>query len=140
MGKQLSDCIDLWISYFTLTQTTYYRWSRIHVHREKKKLIKGDLSKNQQYLMEYHRTILRLQNEHQQALNRLLDYYLERLTRGEELSTFVPYVDSDQAESIFVAISAMYYSTIQLAQAAMALGTTIHTIFELETTSVYRSF
>ncbi len=65
---------------------------------------------------------------------------MEKSVRGAELSTFVPYSNSDQAESIFVAILAMYYSTIQLAQAAMALGTTIHTVFELKTTAVYRYF
>jgi hypothetical protein len=75
-------------------------------------------------------------------MNRLLDYYIEKSTQGEELSSFVPYVNSDQAEteSIFVAISAIYYSTIQLAQVVIALGTTIHTVFELETTAVYRFF
>jgi hypothetical protein len=140
LSRQLKDCIDLWVSYLTLTQTTYYRWSRIRVPYRKKKLIKGDLSENQECLIELHRTVLRLQNEHQQAMNRLLDYYLERSDLGEELATFVPYVNSDQAESIFVAISAMYYSTVQLAQAAMALGTTMHTVFELETTSVYRCY
>jgi hypothetical protein len=140
LSQQLSDCMNLWISYFTLTQTTYYRWNRIHIPYRKKKLIKGDLSENQQCLIELHRTVLRLQNEHQQAMNRLLDFYIEKSVQGEKLSTFVPYVNSDQAESIFVAISAMYYSTIQLAQTAMTLGITIHTIFELETTDVYRYF
>lgn len=140
LGRQLSDCVDLWISYFILTQTTYHRWRRIHVPHKKRKLTKGDLSENQQCLIELHRTVLRLQDEHQQAMNCLLDFYIEKSTQGEELSTFVPYVNSDQAESIFVAISAMYYSTIQLAQTVMALGTTIHTIFELETTSIYRYF
>ncbi|CAF1545036.1 unnamed protein product, partial [Rotaria sordida] len=47
LSRQLSDCVDLWTSYFTLTQTTYYRWSRIHVPYRKKKLIKGDLTANQ---------------------------------------------------------------------------------------------
>jgi len=34
----------------------------------------------------------------------------------------------------------MYYSITQLAHAALALGTTIHEVFELETTNLYRSF
>ena len=138
-SQQLCDCVNLWSSYFTLTQTTYNRWSRIHVYH-RKKLIKGDLSENRQCLIELHRTVLRLQSQHQQAINHVLDYYLEKLAQGERLSSFVPYVSSDQAESIFVDISAMYYSTVQLAQAALALGTTIHTVFELETTSTYRPF
>jgi hypothetical protein len=140
LSRQLSDCVDLWTSYFTLTQTTYYRWSRTHVPYRKKKLIKGDLTANQQLLIELHRTVIRLQAEYEQAMNHILDYYKMKSAQGNELSSFVPYVNSEQTEVIFVAISAMYYSTIQLAQAALTLGTTIHTIFELETTSVYRYF
>lgn len=34
----------------------------------------------------------------------------------------------------------MYYSIIQLAKAALALGTTINQIFELELTDLYQSF
>jgi hypothetical protein len=140
LSQQLSDCVDLWTSYFTLTQTTYYRWNRIRVLYRKKTLTNEDLSENQQCLIKLQRTVLCSRDEHQQAMNRLLDYYIEKSNRGDELSTFVPYVNSDQAESIFVAISAMHYSTIQLAQAVMALGTTIHIVFELETTAVYRFF
>ena len=138
--RQLTECVDLWTSYFALTQTTYYRWSRIHVPYRKKKLVKGDLTANQQLLVELHRTVLRLQDKYEQAMNHILDYYKIKSVQGYELSSFVPYVNSEQAEVIFVALSAMYYSTIQLAQAAAALGTTIHTIFELETTEVYRYF
>jgi hypothetical protein len=140
LSRQLSDCIDLWTSYFTLTQTTYYRWSRIHVPYRKKKLIKGDLTANQQLLIELHQTVLRLQAEYEQAMNHIFDYYKEKSAQGNELSSFIPYINSQDAEVVFVAVSAMYYSTIQLAQAALALGTTIHTIFELETTAVYRYF
>ncbi|CAF4126776.1 unnamed protein product, partial [Rotaria sordida] len=39
-----------------------------------------------------------------------------------------------------IGISAMYYSTTRLAQVALALGINIHTIFELETTHLYRPF
>jgi hypothetical protein len=140
LNQQLSDCINLWISYFTLTQTTYYRWSRIHIPRRKNKLIKGDLSANEDYLTELHRTVLRLQADYQQAMERLSEYYIEKSSQGEELSTFVPFAHNDEADSICVAISAMYYSTMQLVQALLALGTTIHTVFELETTTVYRNF
>ncbi len=140
LSRQLSDCVDLWTSYFTLTQTTYYRWSRIHVPYRKKKLIKGDLTANQQLLIELHRTVLRLQAEYKQAMNHIFDYYKEKSVQGNELSSFVPYINSQQAEVVFVAISTMYYSMIQLAQAALAVGTTIHAIFELETTAVYRYF
>ena len=140
LSQQLSDCVDLWTSYLTSTQTASYRWSRIRATHRERKLIKGDLSEHRQCLIELHRTVVRLQAEHQEATNHVLNYYIEKSAEGKELSSFVPYVNNDQAESIFVAISAMYYSTIQLAQAAMALGTTIHTVFELETTAVYRYF
>lgn len=146
LGRQMSNCVDLWISYFTLTQTTYYRWSRIQCidnkrkDKNKTKLIRGDLRKDQQSLVELHETVIRFQNEHQQALDRLNEFYIEKSERGEELLTFVPFAQSDKAESIFIAISAMHYSTIQLVKAALELGTTIHTIFELETTDVYRNF
>ena len=136
----MSDCIDLWTSYFTLTQTTYYRRSRIHVLYRKKKLIKGELSANQQLLIELHRTVLRLQAENEQATNHIFAYYKEKSSQGNELSPFVPYVNSQKVERVFVAVPAMYYSTIQLAQVALALGTTIHTIVERETTAVYRYF
>jgi hypothetical protein len=140
LSQQLNECIDLWTSYFTLTKTTYYRWSRFHIRRRKSNLIRGDLSANEDCLIELHKTVLRLQNDHQRAMDRISDHYIEKSGNGEEISTFVPYAHNDQADSIFVAISAMYYSTVQLVQAILALGTTIHTVFELETTDVYRDF
>ncbi|CAF1032359.1 unnamed protein product [Adineta steineri] len=140
LSRQLNDCVNLWISYFTLTKTTYYRWSHIHILRKKSKLIKGDLSANEDCLIELHRTVLRLQTDYQQAMDRLTDYFIEKSAQKEEPSTCVPYAHDDQADSILVTVSAMYYSTIQLVQVVMALGTTIHTIFELETTNVYRNF
>ena len=137
--RQLSNCVDLWSTYLTETRTNYYRWSHFHRHHPNKPT-NADLLKNQEYLIELYRTVLRLQSKHQQVIDHVLDYYLERITQRERLSSFVPYVDNDQAESIFVAISSMYYSTVQLAEAVLALGTTIHTVFELETTSTYRMF
>ena len=138
-NRHLCHCVDLWSSYFILTQTTYYRWSRIHF-LQRKRLIKGDLSENQACLIELYKIVRRLQSQHQDVVNRVLNYYLEKIAQSSGLSNLVPYAHNDRAESIYVAISAMYYSTIQLSQAAFALGTTIHTIFELETTSVYRNF
>ena len=137
--RQLSDCVDLWSSYLTETRTTYYRWNHFHLRRRNEPT-KADLLKNQEHLIELYRTVLRLQSKHQQAIDHVLDYYLERITQRERLSSFVPYIDNDQAEAIFVAISSMYYSTVQLAEAVLALGTTVHTVFELETTSTYRMF
>jgi len=137
--RHLRYCVELWSSYFTLTQTTYYRWSRIHLPRRKHP-IKGDLSENRQCLVELYQTVVRVRTQHQQAINNVLDYYLEKTAQNKRISNHISYVVNDQAESIFEAISAMYYSTVQLAQAALALGTTIHTVFELESTAIYRDF
>ncbi len=90
--------------------------------------------------IELHQTVLQFPDQHQHAMDRVLKHYLQKFTEGEISSTFVPYAISDQADSIVVAISAMYYSTTHLARAALALGTNIHTIFELETTHLYRQF
>lgn len=105
-----------------------------------KKLIEADLLKHQQCLIDLYQTISLLQIQHQEGLNRLIEYYLTRLVEGESYPTFVPYANNDDADSIFIAYYAMYYCTSELAQAALTLGETIHTIFELETTHLYRPF
>lgn len=139
LSRQLSDCLSLWASYFTLTQTRFYRifrdctYSRTELHE-------SDLLKHEQHIIELHQTIQRLQTQHQESVNRILEYYLDQITQGQSPSNFIPYVDNEKADVVFVSISAMYYSTTQLARAALALGTNVHTIFELETTSLYRSF
>ena len=73
-------------------------------------------------------------------MDRLLNYCLDRITQGDTIGRIVPYVDNERAYVIFIGIAAMHYSTTELARAALALGTNIHTIFELETTKLYRSF
>ncbi|CAF3358711.1 unnamed protein product [Rotaria sp. Silwood1] len=139
LSRQLNDCLSLWSSYFALTQTRFYRMFRDCAY-SRTQLNESDLSKHEQYLIELHHTIDRLQNQHQNSINGILDYYLDRLTQGELPSKFVPYVENDKADVIIIGISAMYYSTTQLARVALALGSNIHTIFELETTSRYRPF
>ncbi len=139
MSQQIIECLSLWLSYFTVTQTRFSRIFRDCTYTSIK-LNESDLSGHKQHLIELHQTIHRLQNRNQEAVNRLLVHYLDRLNHGELPSSFIPYVENDKADVIFIGISAMYYSTTQLAQAALALGTNIHTIFELETTSLYRSF
>jgi hypothetical protein len=139
LSQQLSDCLSLWMSYFTLTQTRFYRIFRdcTYNHTE---LNENDLSKHEKYLIELHQTIHHLQSQHQAYINRLLDHYLDLVTQGEFPSNFIPYIANEKADIVFIGVSAMYYSTSQLARAALALGTNIHTIFELETTNLYRSF
>jgi hypothetical protein len=139
LSRQLSDCLSLWSSYFTLTQTRFYQIFRACTY-SRTELHESDLLKHEQYLIELQQTIHHLQNQHQAAVNRLLEHYLDRVTQGESPSNFIPYVENEKADVIFIGISAMYYSTTQLARAALALGTNIHTIFELETTNIYRSF
>ncbi|CAF4729560.1 unnamed protein product, partial [Rotaria sp. Silwood2] len=129
----------VWSSHFCLTQTKSYQ---IHCgsiyHR--KHLIKTDLNKYEQCLTELHRTVVYLQIEHQKSTNRLIKYHFQRFLSGEIPENFVRFVKNDQADSIFIAMSAMYYSITQLAKAALALGTTIHDVFELDTTHLYRPF
>ncbi|CAF1406378.1 unnamed protein product [Rotaria sordida] len=139
LSRQLSDCLSLWSSYFALTQTRSYRIFRDCTY-SRTKLNESDLSKHEQHLIELHHTIDRLQNQHQNSINRILKHYLNQLTQGELPSKFIPYVENDKADLIIIGISAMYYSTTQLAQIALALGVNIHTIFELETTHLYRPF
>ncbi|CAF3606759.1 unnamed protein product [Rotaria sordida] len=139
LSRQLNDCLSLWSSYFALTQTRFYRIFRDCTY-SRTKLHENDLSKHEQYLIELHHTINRLQNQHQNSIDRVLKNYLDRLTQAELPSKFIPYVENDKADLIIIGISAMYYSTTRLAQIALALGINIHTIFELETTHLYRPF
>jgi hypothetical protein len=139
ISRLLSNCLGLWSSYFALTQTRFYRILRNCAY-SRTKLDESDLSKHQQYLIELHQTIHRLQNQNQEAVNRLLEHYLDRVAQGELPLTFVPYAKNQDADLIFIGVAAMYYSTTQLVRDALALGSNIHTIFELETTSFYRPF
>ena len=71
-----------------------------------------------------------MDNQHQHGIHRLINYYFQT-------STFIP---SEQIDFILLALSTMFYSITQLAHAALDLGTTIHEVFELETTDLYQSF
>ncbi len=139
LTRQLSDCLHLWISSFTLTQTRFHQLFRQCTYSHGK-LIATDLIKHEQCLIDLHHTIQRLQSQHQEGLNRLMEHYRDRFNAGEAYPTFIPYADNEIADSIFIAYYAMYYSTTHLAQNALTLGETIHTILELETTHIYRPF
>ncbi|CAF3136617.1 unnamed protein product [Rotaria sp. Silwood2] len=106
----------------------------------RKHLIKNDLNKCEKCLNELHQTVVYLQEEHQQSTNQLLKYYFQRFLSDEIPENFVPFFKNDQADSIFIAIPAMYYSITQLVKVALALDTTIHDVFELETTDLYCPF
>lgn len=139
LSQQLNDCFYLWISYFSLTQTRFHRLFRQCIY-SRTKLNENNLSQHRQCLIDLYQTISRLQIQHQEGLNRLVKYYSDRLAQGESYTAFIPYANSNEADVIFVAYYAMYYSISQLAQAALTLGETVHTIFELETTHLYRPF
>jgi hypothetical protein len=139
LSKQLNDCLQIWSDYFCLTQTKSYQIYRCSIHH-RKHLIKNDLNKYEQCLIELHRTVIYLQNQHQKSTNQVLQNYFQRFSSGELPENFIPYVKNDQADSIFIALSAMYYSITQLAKASLALGTTIHDVFELELTDLYHPF
>ena len=139
LSRQLSDCFDLWSSYFALTQTRFYRIFRDCAY-SRTKLLVSDLQKHEQRLVELHHTLDHLQSKHQQSVDELLKHYLDRLTKGDLPSSFVPYASNEKVDIILIGIAAMYYSTTQLVQTALALGTEIHTIFELEITRLYQPF
>jgi hypothetical protein len=137
--SQLSDCLSLWSSYFALTQTRFHRFFSQCICSGTK-LGESDLLKHEQHLIELHQTVHRLQNQHQDGIHRILEHYLDRLTQGDAPSTFVTYANNNENDSILIAISAMYFSTTELARVATALGITIHNIFELETTHRYAHY
>jgi len=139
LSKQLNNCLQIWSDYFKLTQTRCYQITRgLIPHRTE--LIQTDLINHQKYLIQLHKTIHRLENEHQQGINRLFYHYFHRSNQGEKSTTFFPYTQNEQDDFILLALSAMYYSISQLAHATLALGTTIHEVFELETTDLYQPF
>ena len=51
LSRQLSDCVNLWVSYFTLTQTRCYRLAQ-ECSFSRTSLLESDLLKHEQYLKE----------------------------------------------------------------------------------------
>ena len=125
LNKQLKNSLDLWSSYFSLSQTKLHRLFRQGTY-SRTKLVADDLLKHKQYLIELQQIVHRLQDQHQDAIDQMLKH---------------PFIQLEQNEFhlIFISLSAMYYSTIQIARMALALSTTIHIIFELETTNHFQS-
>ncbi|CAF1333701.1 unnamed protein product [Adineta steineri] len=139
LSKQLNDCLQIWSYYFKLSQTRCYYITRgLIPHRIE--FIQSDLLKQEQCLIDLNKTIHRLENKHQQGINRLFDQYFQQFNHDENSTIIVSYLQNQQADFILLSLSAMYYSITQLAYAALALGTTIHEVFELETTDLYQAF
>lgn len=139
LSTELNNCLKIWSKYFSGTQTKSFQISRCVVHH-REHLKKMDLKIFEQCLIDLHRIGNSLRIEYQNATNEVLKVYFQRFSAGENPEVFIPYVQDDQADSIFIALSAMYYSITQLPRAALALGITIHDIFELEITDSYRLF
>jgi hypothetical protein len=139
LSRQLDDCLHLWISYFSLTQTRCHRLFRQCIY-SRTELTEVDLLKHQQCLIDLNQTINCLHVQHQEGLNRLLEHYLHRLHEGDSYPNIVPCINNEEADLIFIAYYSMYYSTTQLAQSVLTLGEAIHTILELETTYHYQPF
>lgn len=139
LSQQLGDCLNLWLSYFALTQTRFYRIFRDCTY-SRMKLLPSDLQRHEQILVELHQTIHDLRSQHQKSVDRLLEYYIDSLADGQSPTNFIPYAQNKNVDVILIGLSAMYYSTGELVQAALALGTNIHTLFELETTRLYYPF
>lgn len=139
LSKQLNHCLKLWSTFFTLSQTKCHQIYHGSFHH-RTHLIQNDIKQFEKCLNELYQTIDFLQNQHQQVSNQVLNHYFQRFSSGELLENLIPYVKNDQADSLFIAISTMYYSITQLAKTTLALGTTIHTLFELEIIDLYRSF
>jgi hypothetical protein len=136
LSKQLNNCLQIWSDYFQLTQTRCYQLTRGFIPY-RTEIIQIDFITFEKCLSQLHKTIHRLENEHQQRINQLSHHYFHRLNQREKLTTFAL---NQQADSILLALSAMYYSITQLANVALELGTTIHEVFELETTDLYQPF
>ncbi|CAF1500530.1 unnamed protein product [Didymodactylos carnosus] len=99
------------------------------------------LKKHEECLILLHHTVAHLHDQHQQETQRLLEQFLEKLSAEEEeegdrltLDKLLPYVANDDIDTIIVALSSLYYSTTHLIHSTIQLGTTIHTLYELQTT------
>jgi len=128
LSQQINSCLDLWINYFQLTQTRCFQLTNgFRPHRTE--LNENDLYQHEKYLSQLNQTIYRLTNQHQLTIRLLFNYYFHKSNRINE-----------QIDLILICLSTIYFSFTQLANASLALGTTIHEVFELETTNLYRVF
>lgn len=128
LSQQINSCLDLWINYFQLTQTRCFQITNgFRPHRTQ--LNENDLYQHEIYLSQLNQTIYRLTNQHQLTIRLLFTNYFQKTNEINE-----------QIDLILICLSTIFFSFTQLANAALALGTTIHEVFELETTNLYRSF
>ena len=139
LSDQLNACFDLWSTYFKLSRSRYHRLFNDGIYYNDK-LSKVELLKQDPYLAKLHRAIHRLEDQHQNGVNEILKYFFKQLVRGREPSRFLPYGKANQNHMTFLAISTIYYSTIDLVRSTIDLGTTVHNIFELETTNQYTRY
>ncbi|CAF1538665.1 unnamed protein product [Didymodactylos carnosus] len=164
---QLGDCVDLWSKYFTMTQsicnckrqktdTTVDEMQNIQQQQQQqqqqstasssqsdKKLHPDDyILEHEERLISLHSSVRQLYAQHQLSLNNLLSYLLEKLKQEDHqtLAQLLPHTTNDDMDAVIVALTSLFYSITHLINAVIMLGTGIHTIFELETTNIYRKY
>ncbi|CAF1330948.1 unnamed protein product [Adineta ricciae] len=139
INKQLNDYFDLWLSYFKLSQTRYHRLFNDGIFNNEE-LLKIEMLKQDPYLIELRETVHRLENKHQNGIDDIFNRFIDLLIEGISPSRILPYRKDNKNDLFLLAISTMYYSTIRLIKSTIAIGTTIHNIFEDETTHRYTSY
>ncbi|CAF4839179.1 unnamed protein product [Rotaria sp. Silwood1] len=140
LTRQLNNCLNLWSSYFSLTQTRCYRAIYECNCSSLTNFSESDLTKHETYFAQLLQAISYFKEQHQQSLNRMLEYFQSEISEGNSLRTLVPNINNDHIDSILIATTSMFYSQSQLIHAALALGTTIYTILQLEKTDLYQAF
>ncbi|CAF4173588.1 unnamed protein product [Rotaria sp. Silwood2] len=140
LTHQLKKCLNLWSSYFTLTQTRCYRAIYECNCSSLTNFNESDLTKHETYFVQLLQAIDYFKEQHQKSLNRILEYFNGKINESDSPTMHVPYINNDQIDSILIATTSMFYSQSQLIHAALALGTTIYTILQLETTDLYQAF
>ena len=123
LSEQIRNSLEIWSEYFKLTRTRCSQLTRGFLPIERIELNETDLIKYQLCLSQLHQTRLRLENEHQRRIDR-----------------FDSSAGNENEDWILLGLSSMFYSIIQLAHSILQLGTTIHEVFELETTNLYQPF
>ncbi|CAF3245551.1 unnamed protein product [Rotaria sp. Silwood2] len=140
LTRQLNNCLNLWSSYFTLTQTRCHRAIYKCNCSSLTNFNESDLTKHETYFVQLIQAIDYFKEQHQQSLNRMLEYFNGKINDGDSLTMLDPHINNHQIDSILTAATSMFYSQWQLIHATLDLGTTIYTILQLETTDLYQAF
>ena len=137
--KELNDSFDLWSSYFKLSQTRYHQLFNDGIFYNNE-LLKIELLKQDPYLAQLKQTVHPLENQLQNVINQVLKHFNDLLIEKQPPSRSLPYTKANENDIIIIATLTMYYSIIKLVKSTIILGTTVHHIFELETTHQYTNY